>query len=147
MIVDDPAPFINCHWVNHKTVCQEIPTSFYVEFGRWAEKAKIKGKFTVVPCLGGIKPIDGSLGEYPGHTREERLEWIEMIKTLYAPRFTITPEVITHNLVWDIEAQEAHRGLAAGEQLAGDAARWTCRAATSPRRCRCSRTWAWSRAG
>ena len=92
MIVDDPAPFFNCYWVNHKAGRQEIPTSFYVEFGRWAEKEKIRGKFSVVPCLGGIKPIDGSLGEYPGHAREERLAWIEMVKTLYAPRFTITPE-------------------------------------------------------
>ena len=110
MIVDDPAPFFNCHWVNHKTVCQEIPTSFYVELGRWLEKEKIKGKFTVVPCLGGIKPIDGSLGEYPGHTREERLEWIETVKTLYAPRFTITPEVITHNLVWDLNVRKLVAG-------------------------------------
>jgi len=105
MIVDDPAPFINCHWVNHQTVSKEIPTSFYVEFGRWAAENKIKGKFSVVPCLGGIKPIDGSLGEYPGHTREERLQWIDMVKSLYVPRFTITPEVITHNLAWDIDAK------------------------------------------
>lgn len=110
MIIDDPAPFINCHWVNHKTVSPEIPTSFYVEFGRWAEANKIKGKFTVVPCIGGIKPIDGSLGEYPGHTREERLQWIDMVKTLYVPRFTITPEVITHNLAWDIDAKKLIEG-------------------------------------
>ena len=110
MIIDDPAPFFNCHWVNHKDVCREIPTSFYVEFGRWAEKEKIKGKFTVIPCLGGIKLIDGSLGEYPGHTREERLEWIETVKSLYAPRFTITPEVITHNLAWDLKARKLVEG-------------------------------------
>lgn len=106
VIVDDPAPFVNNHWVNHKTVCAEIPTSFYVELGRWAEKERIKGKFSVVPCPGGIKPIDGSLGEYPGHTRQERIEWIEMVKTLYVPRFTITPEVITHGLPWDIDAKK-----------------------------------------
>ena len=85
---------------------REIPTSFYLEFGRWAEQAKIKGKFSVVPCSGGIKPIDGSLGEYPGHTQEERLEWIEMIKTLYEPRFTITPEIITHWYPWDVDGKK-----------------------------------------
>jgi hypothetical protein len=110
MIVDDAAPFFNCHWVNHQNVCKEIPTSFYVEFGRWAEKNRIKGKFSVVPCLGGIKPIDGSLGEYPDHTRQQRLEWIDMIKTLYAPRFTITPEVITHYLPWGIDATKLNGG-------------------------------------
>ncbi len=105
MIVDDPAPFINPRSVKDAAVCKEIPTSFYREFARWAEGAKIKGKFSVVPCIGGVKPIDGSLGEYPGHTRQERLEWIETIRTLVAPRFTITPEIITHWYPWDIAAK------------------------------------------
>ena len=33
MIVDDPAPFINPRSVKDATVCKEIPTSFYLEFG------------------------------------------------------------------------------------------------------------------
>jgi hypothetical protein len=49
MIVDDPAPFINPRSVKDETVCKEIPTSFYLEFGRWAERAHVKGKFSVVP--------------------------------------------------------------------------------------------------
>ena len=110
MIVDDPAPFVNPRSVKDPSVCKEIPTSFYMEFGHWAETAKVKGKFSVVPCIGGIKPIDGSLGEYPGHTQQERLEWIEMIKTLYAPRFTITPEVITHWYPWDVKARKLAPG-------------------------------------
>ena len=105
MIVDDPSPFFNMRSLKDTNVCREIPTSFYVEFGQWAKRNGVKGKFSVVPCLGGIRPIDGSLGEYPGHTREERLAWITMIKELYAPRFTITPEVITHWRVWDIAAK------------------------------------------
>jgi hypothetical protein len=111
MMVDDPAPFINNRATEDFTVCKEIPTSFYVEFGRWAERMNVKGKFSVVPCVGGIKAIDGSLGEFPGHTRAERLEWIEMIKTLYEPRFTITPEIITHFAAWDIEAKKFMPGL------------------------------------
>lgn len=111
MMVDDPAPFINNRATEDFTVCREIPTSFYMEFGRWAERTGVKGKFTVIPCVGGIKAIDGSLGEFPGHTRAERLEWIEMIKTLYEPRFTITPEIITHFVAWDIEAKKLMPGL------------------------------------
>ena len=110
IIIDDPSPFINQLGVGDKKVCAEIPTSFYLEFGRWAEQAKIKGKFSVVPCSGGIRPIDGSLGEYPGHTREERIEWIEMIKALYEPRFTITPEIITHWYPWDIDGNKLQPG-------------------------------------
>ena len=106
MIVDDPNPFLNQLALGHPELCKEIPTSFYLEFGRWAKEAGIKGKFSVVPCLGGAGPIDGSLGEYPGHTRQERLDWIEMIKTLYEPRFTITPEIITHWYAWDIDAKK-----------------------------------------
>jgi len=66
MVIDDPAPFLNMRWVKDKSVCREIPTSFYQELGRWAKRLGVKGKFSVIPCLGGIKPIDGSLGEYPG---------------------------------------------------------------------------------
>ena len=80
MIVDDPAPFINMRSLKDTNVCHEIPTSFYIEFGQWAARSGVKGKFSVVPCLGGIKPIDGSLGEIPGHTREERLAWIAMVR-------------------------------------------------------------------
>lgn len=112
MVIDDPAPFINMRWVKDKTVCREIPTSFYQELGQWAKRVGVKGKFSVIPCLGGVKPIDGSLGEYPDHSRQERLEWIAMVKTLFAPRFTITPEVITHWYVWDV----ANRKLLPGPQ-------------------------------
>ena len=110
MIVDDPSPFFNQRSLKDTNVCHEIPTSFYAEFGKWAKQNGVKGKFSVVPCLGGIKPIDGSLGEYPGHTREERLAWIAMIKELFAPRFTLTPEVITHWYVWDIAAKRLNAG-------------------------------------
>ena len=92
-------------------MCREIPTAFLPgELGQWAQRNGIKGKFTVVPCLGGIKPIDGSQGEYPGHTREERLAWIAMVKELFAPRFTITPEIITHWHVWAIAAKRVKPG-------------------------------------
>jgi len=105
MVIDDPAPFINMRSVKDTNVCREIPTTFYIEFGQWAKQSGVKGKFSVVPCIGGIKPIDGSLGEFPGHTRAERLAWIAMIKELIAPRFTVTPEVITHWHIWDIAAK------------------------------------------
>ncbi|MBC8875457.1 MAG: hypothetical protein H8E44_39025 [Planctomycetes bacterium] len=110
MIIDDGAPFFNMRWVKDKTVCKEIPTSFYQEFAEWAAEKGVKGKFSIIPCLGGIKPIDGSLGEYPGHSREERLAWIRMINTQYAPRFTLTPEVITHWYPWDVKAKSLQLG-------------------------------------
>lgn len=110
MVVDDPAPFINMRSLKDTNVCHEIPTAFYIEFGQWAGRNGVKGKFSIIPCIGGIKPIDGSLGEFPGHTRAERLEWIATVKKLIAPRFTITPEVITHWYVWDIAAKRLNPG-------------------------------------
>ena len=41
MVIDDPAPFINMRWVKDKSVCREIPTSFYRELGQWAERAGV----------------------------------------------------------------------------------------------------------
>ena len=110
MIVDDPAPLVNTRAVEDNMVCKEIPTSFYREFGLWAQRMGVKGKWTIVPCVGGVAAIDGSLGEFPGHTAQERLDWIEMIKTLYEPRFTITPEVITHGVAWDVAAKRLMAG-------------------------------------
>ncbi len=110
MIIDDGAPFFFMRWVKDKTVCREIPTEFYRQLGQWAAENGIKGKLSVIPCLGGIKPIDGSLGEYPGHSRQERLAWIRMINSLFAPRFTLTPEVITHWYPWDIRGKKLISG-------------------------------------
>jgi hypothetical protein len=92
MIIDDGAFYV------HK-----IPNAFLKKLGEWAITNGVKGKFSIVPIYGGIRAIDGSLGEYGGTTKEERLEWIETIKTLITPRWTITPEIITHGKPWDLK--------------------------------------------
>ena len=74
MIVDDPAPMIDTRAVEDNTVCREIPTSFYREFGLGAQRMGVKGKWTIVRRLGGIAAIDGSVGEFPGHTAQDRLQ-------------------------------------------------------------------------
>ena len=102
MIIDDPGPFLNAGTTGYPGVVHETQTSFYKKLGQWARANGVKGKFSVVPICGGIAAIDGSLGEYPNHTESERLAWIDMIKTLYQPNWTITPEIITHLLPWDI---------------------------------------------
>ena len=97
-IIDDPGPF-------------STSTADYKRFGEWARKNGLKGKFSIVPCLGGKAALDGSAGEFPDHTRQERLEWIETIRTLYPPeRWTLTPEVATHGLPWDFQNGRALEG-------------------------------------
>lgn len=94
IIIDDPAPFHNASM------------EFYVKLGEWARDNGVKGKFSVIPVVAGIAAVDGSLGEFPGHTMEERLEWNNMVKTLYEPNWTITAEIITHAMPWDIVNEE-----------------------------------------
>lgn len=106
MIIDDPGPFSNAGTTGHSGEICETPTAFYMKLGEWARRSGVKGKFSVVPICGGLAAIDGSLGEYPGHTREERLEWIEMIRVLYQPNWTITSEIITHLMPWDIVVEK-----------------------------------------
>lgn len=101
MIIDDSAPFANAGTAIYPGEVSETPTSFYTEFGQWAQANGVKGKMSVVPIAGGIAAVDGSLGEYPGHTKQERLDWINVVRTHIEPSFTITPEIITHLLPWD----------------------------------------------
>jgi hypothetical protein len=82
---------------------KKVPNTFLKTFGEWSIENGVKGKFSIIPIYGGVAAIDGSNGEYPGTTKEQRLEWIETIKTLITPRWTITPEIITHGKPWDIK--------------------------------------------
>ena len=102
MIIDDGAFYI-----------KQTPNAFLKKLGEWAITNRVKGKFSIIPIWDGRAAIDGSLGEYGGTTREERLEWIETIKTLIAPRWTLTPEIITHSTrgPWDIKKRELMTGM------------------------------------
>ena len=82
---------------------KKVPDTFLKTFGDWSIENGVKGKFSIIPIYGGVASIDGSTAEYPGTTKEQRLEWIETIKTLITPRWTITPEIITHGAPWDIK--------------------------------------------
>ena len=84
---------------------KKVPNTFLKKFGEWSIENGVKGKLSIIPIYGGVAAIDGSNGEYPGTTKEQRLEWIETIKTLITPRWTITPEIITHGKPWDIKKQ------------------------------------------
>jgi hypothetical protein len=102
MIIDDAGPFLNAGTAIYPGEVDETPTSFYLALGQWAQASGVKGKMTVLPIAGGVAAVDGSLGEYPGHTQQERLDWIDTVKTYIEPRFTITPEIVTHLMPWDI---------------------------------------------
>jgi hypothetical protein len=89
-VIDDPGPF-------------STATADYEAFGKWASANGVKGKFSLVPCLGGAASVDGSAGEFPGHTQQERLEWIETVRKFFTANWSFTPEVATHKQPWDFE--------------------------------------------
>ena len=140
MIVDDPDPFFNqlalgqprtVHGDSHLVLPGVRPLGRSGEdqgqvFGRarvWAGSSRSTARWASIPATRG----------------QERLEWIEMIKTLYEPRFTITPEIITHWYPWDIDDQEADADGPTRRTIGWPRKRRTSRPDTLPRRCRCSR--------
>jgi len=78
---------------------EPIYSEFVNEFAALVEETGIRGKFTVMPYT-FPETLDQALkGNRPGHIR--RL--MEQISNQIAPNFDITPEILTHNPVVDLE--------------------------------------------
>ena len=79
---------------------QLIPPGMALQFGKLCEKYGVKGKFSVVPvpcCLGRLDEP-----EKINHVPAENVRtFVEYAKKYIAPRFSITPELLTHFLAWD----------------------------------------------
>ena len=76
------------------------PESFTREFAEWSLESGVKGKFSVVPCPAAIGRIDEGL---PLFTKEQQESWLQMCRELITPAYDITPELITHSYVVDLE--------------------------------------------
>jgi hypothetical protein len=77
---------------------REIPDAFLREFGEWCGEHGVKGKFTVIPYPGCVGWLDREL---PGWSRQELRASLKLVRELMAPRWDITPEMITHTRVID----------------------------------------------
>jgi hypothetical protein len=76
------------------------PSSFFRisdlrEFADFAEEYNIRGKFTLLPCPAGLGRLDQ---EVRGMNQTDLLAFLEIIRGRIAPRFNITPEVLTHTM-------------------------------------------------
>jgi hypothetical protein len=69
------------------------PESFTREFAEFCIDNGVKGKYSVVPCPAALGRID----------KEQQESWIKMCRELIVPNFDITPEMITHTFVVDLE--------------------------------------------
>lgn len=113
LIVDDPAPVVHvyrCHVVDvhhaepqtedGRPLVEEVPNEFMRRFVEVVRRRGIRGKFSIVPGLGGrgdlVHGIDGGrVGEIA--------EWLDLARRGLATRMDFCPEGITHNLAVDLE--------------------------------------------
>ncbi|HET7768979.1 MAG TPA: hypothetical protein VFN74_09380 [Chloroflexota bacterium] len=113
LIVDDSTPLVNLnyfflrdrirHTGNHQRwedVPVVIPEAFTREWAEWCLSAGVKGKYSVVPCPAGIGRIDHGL---PLFDRQQLESWLTMCRETIVPHFDITPEMLTHTFILDLE--------------------------------------------
>ena len=77
-----------------------IPESFTREWAEWCLASGVKGKYSVVPCPAGIGRIDHGL---PLFDRPQLDSWLAMCREVIVPHFDITPEMLTHTFILDLE--------------------------------------------
>ena len=76
------------------------PESFTREFAEWCLEEGVKGKFSVVPCPAALGRIDEGL---PLFSKDQQESWLKMCREVIVPNYDITPEMITHTFVVDLE--------------------------------------------
>jgi len=110
LIIDDSGP-VNTMARHGSSGKLFVPNAFLDDFAAWAQQEGVKGKFTVLPnplCLG---QLDRGL---EGLSQKELGRCLDIIREKVVPNFDITPEVLTHWWVLDldtgkwIEQQENH---------------------------------------
>ncbi len=76
------------------------PESFTREFAEFCLDNNVKGKYSVVPCPAALGRIDEGL---PLFSKAQQESWLKMCRELIVPNYDITPEMITHTFVVDLE--------------------------------------------
>ncbi|MDA0747551.1 MAG: hypothetical protein O2954_13605 [bacterium] len=76
------------------------PESFTREFAEWCLEQGVKGKFSVVPCPAALGRIDHGL---PLFSKAQQESWLKMCRELIMPNYDITPEMMTHTFVVDLD--------------------------------------------
>ncbi len=76
------------------------PESFTRQFAEFCLEQGVRGKFSVVPCPAALGRIDRGL---PLFSRAQQEDWLRMCRELILPAFDITPEMLTHTFVVDLE--------------------------------------------
>ena len=102
--IDDGSPInlYHFHDLSQKHELQ-VPAEFIKKFGRLCRKYGAKGKFSVVP----MPACRGRLDEkVQGISKEDLKRFIRTVQQEIKPDFSITPEIMTHFLAWDIKRNQ-----------------------------------------
>ena len=76
------------------------PESFTREFAQFCLDYGVKGKYSVVPCPAALGRIDHGLELF---SQAQQESWLQMCREMIMPNFDITPEMMTHTFVVDLE--------------------------------------------
>lgn len=76
------------------------PESFTREFAEYCLEHGVKGKYSVVPCPAALGRIDEGLALF---SKAQQESWLQMCRELIVPNYDITPEMITHTYVVDLD--------------------------------------------
>ncbi|MBR6790134.1 MAG: hypothetical protein IKM31_04630 [Oscillospiraceae bacterium] len=107
LIIDDPAPVLSVYYTHAgkettgdgRPLIEYYPNELLHRFCDIAEKRDLKGKFSVVPMPGNRGDI---LNGISGVDPADMEEWLRTVRTRLTPRFTVGPEMLTHNLAVDL---------------------------------------------
>ena len=125
LIVDDSCPVINLtyYWIQQrhawkarhqpgvppdywegnaaqlKKIAPTIPADFGEEWAEWCWENGVKGKFSLIPYPAGMGRVDEGFPDFP---TLEYQAWMRVYRELIWPSFDLTPEMLTHTAVVDL---------------------------------------------
>src|SRR5579884_981690 len=125
VLLDDPLPGRNPLWYENPAAghAREIPNAFVERFADVIDRTGAAGKFSVIPCPGATGCLDSGVPDVPNSVIGE---FLDIVRTRIAPRWDISPEMLTHNRALDLRR--------CGRSMSGR----TCGRRTRPKR-RCIR--------
>ena len=129
LIVDDSCPVVNLtyHWIRQRhawkarhqpgvapdrwegdprkvaSVVPTIPAEFARRWAEWCGAEGIRGKFSLVPFPAGVGRIDEGFPDGPPGELEA---WLDVVRNVLHPNFDLTPEMLTHTHVVDLDTME-----------------------------------------
>jgi len=102
LIIDDSGPVNMFHFhalsQKHDLI---VPPALALHFGKICRRLGVKGKFSVVPIPGGLGRLDqkDKVVNVDPHLIEA---FVNITKEYICPNFSITSEILTHFLAWDL---------------------------------------------